>query len=281
MKNTNYIAPNEYNLFDSISLEKTGVRNTALLGIRTRIHQYYTTYLTNLPALQLQSRSSISKRETTEREALNHCFNTPTASFKPYRGLIKSGQSGFLKRICPYCLVNESDTLDHYIPKAAFPEFSTLIKNLIPCCSQCNKLKDELWKSGSQRRIIHFYNDTFLNQRFLFGRITVTRVTALPVIKFYLQQPNGMSNYDYSIVRFHFKDLNLLTRYNGIVNDYISGTVKEIENFVNTGATSLLELQTSLTEAYSAKSLSFSINYFGGVVYDAFANNTRYLNSFL
>lgn len=43
--------------------------------------------------------------------------------------------------ICPYCGLNEPDTLDHFLPKTAHPLLSITLYNLIPCCNNCNHKK--------------------------------------------------------------------------------------------------------------------------------------------
>ena len=61
---------------------------------------------------------------------------------------------------CPYCLVSQSATLDHALPKAVFPEFAVLSKNLVPCCDECQRGKGSRWKTATGgRRHPHPYYD--------------------------------------------------------------------------------------------------------------------------
>lgn len=40
---------------------------------------------------------------------------------------------------CPYCgNIGTPDTIDHYLPKADYPEFSIFSDNLVPSCFHCN-----------------------------------------------------------------------------------------------------------------------------------------------
>jgi hypothetical protein len=43
--------------------------------------------------------------------------------------------------LCPLCAQRDVMTLDHYLPRASFPEFCVTPPNLLPCCSDCNKAK--------------------------------------------------------------------------------------------------------------------------------------------
>lgn len=54
---------------------------------------------------------------------------------------IKSIREKTGKKICPYCGRPQTFPLDHFLPKVHFPQFAFLSKNLILCCSSCNKLK--------------------------------------------------------------------------------------------------------------------------------------------
>ncbi|TXG99897.1 MAG: hypothetical protein E6R08_00250 [Nevskiaceae bacterium] len=41
--------------------------------------------------------------------------------------------------ICPYCGLGQVYTLDHFLAKARYPQFSVLCQNLVACCETCNK----------------------------------------------------------------------------------------------------------------------------------------------
>lgn len=40
---------------------------------------------------------------------------------------------------CPYCGLGQVFTLDHFLAKSRYPQFSVLCENLIACCETCNK----------------------------------------------------------------------------------------------------------------------------------------------
>jgi hypothetical protein len=41
--------------------------------------------------------------------------------------------------LCPYCSLDTNPDLDHFLPKAVFPEFSLHARNLVPICTPCNR----------------------------------------------------------------------------------------------------------------------------------------------
>ncbi|MFC0804626.1 MULTISPECIES: HNH endonuclease [Sinorhizobium] len=64
-------------------------------------------------------------------------------------------------KCCPMCGSDNSGTLDHYLPRKEYPEFSIFSKNLIPACPACNSsVKGDIYKGTlSPERFIHPYFD--------------------------------------------------------------------------------------------------------------------------
>jgi hypothetical protein len=61
---------------------------------------------------------------------------------------------------CPFCGgVGQSFTLDHYLPKTKFPQFSVLPINLVPCCRDCNSSKGTGVATRKCEQVLHPYLD--------------------------------------------------------------------------------------------------------------------------
>lgn len=62
---------------------------------------------------------------------------------------------------CPSCgEEGNPETLDHYLPKTHYPEYSIFTKNLVPMCSKCQGVKlDRVLNDRGQRQFIHPYFD--------------------------------------------------------------------------------------------------------------------------
>ncbi len=62
---------------------------------------------------------------------------------------------------CPMCGGSGTGTLDHYLPKAAFPEFSFFAPNLIPACRTCNHKRGARFRGGAAdaRPLQPYYDD--------------------------------------------------------------------------------------------------------------------------
>jgi hypothetical protein len=67
--------------------------------------------------------------------------------------------------VCPMCGGLGKGTLDHYLPKDDYPDFTIFSKNLVPACD-CNSKRNTTVKGDNEpERVIHPYYDTFIRQR--------------------------------------------------------------------------------------------------------------------
>lgn len=151
---------------------------------------------------------------------------TPIDSFKAYEDIMRKSytNSKFFKTerkaifdslprgrktICPYCLISDSSTLDHYFPEALYAEYIIFTPNLIPCCENCNELK-----SKSIRKTIHFYFDDISQVTYL--NISLSIDSGIPVINIELDPSTP------PLLIKHFHQLNLIARYKEKTSDELT-----------------------------------------------------------
>jgi hypothetical protein len=58
---------------------------------------------------------------------------------------------------CAMCGVGEAATLDHYLPKTSFSEFSVFALNLVPTCDPCNRKKATKFSALPGGQFLHAY----------------------------------------------------------------------------------------------------------------------------
>lgn len=93
---------------------------------------------------------------------LHRHYNHPP---KGRLNFIKEYRRNLSPTICPMCGGFGNGTLDHYLPKDSYPEYSFFSKNIIPACN-CNSLRGTAVKGlASPSRAIHPYFDDFLSDR--------------------------------------------------------------------------------------------------------------------
>lgn len=120
--------------------------------------------------------------------------------------------SGELKRMrtkaglksCPLCGSPVTGSLDHYLPRDKYREFSIMRANLVPACMHCNSSsKGTTVHGGGQKRFIHPYYDTWAAN-------VLWRVEVVPPYKAATFRPHpmpGLPAPQGEIVAFHLENV--------------------------------------------------------------------------
>ncbi|MCL2190077.1 MAG: HNH endonuclease [Defluviitaleaceae bacterium] len=119
-------------------------------------------------------------------------------------------------QMCPYCFISNISELDHYIPKARFPEYSLLNINLVPSCSGCNKIKEDKWSVTTPLFFNPFIHN-FLEERFIKAELTPDNLSRnkIPSLKFYIDIDNCTNKSEGLLLQSHFDKLGLIKIKNG------------------------------------------------------------------
>lgn len=100
---------------------------------------------------------------TPLKEQLNELYKTPPSILR-FIQTLRSDIDG----ACPVCGRDALGTLDHYLPKANYSEFSFYSQNLVPACDRCNNKRSNAFKGANiGERPLHPYFDYFANDRIL------------------------------------------------------------------------------------------------------------------
>lgn len=63
-------------------------------------------------------------------------------------------------KMCPYCNTKDSTTLDHYLPKANYPQYAITPLNLVPACRDCNhKKRDDIPQCATDLFLHPYFED--------------------------------------------------------------------------------------------------------------------------
>lgn len=81
--------------------------------------------------------------------------------------------------ICPLCGQRDVSTLDHHLPKTHFPSLAVVPANLVPACSECNKVKLDTVPQTQEEQTFHPYFDDVENERWLEASVVERRPAAL------------------------------------------------------------------------------------------------------
>ncbi|SCA56748.1 Putative phage protein (fragment) [Candidatus Terasakiella magnetica] len=89
---------------------------------------------------------------------------------------------------CPFCGgIGHPETLDHYLAKSNYPQFSVLPANLVPACRDCNTGKGHIRAQNAEEQVIHPYFDD--NKFFVEKWISAQVIHSSPIVIEYFTAP--------------------------------------------------------------------------------------------
>lgn len=173
---------------------------------------------------------------------------------------------------CPFCAQRTVSQLDHFLPKAHYPELSVTPINLVPICGDCNKLKLDEVPSTAETVGSHPYFDDFDGEQWLFARIENTRPI---VISFFPNPPDTWDAIKSERIKNHFHRLNLSQLYTTHAAEKICNIENQNKILFECGGAQLLK-DNLLSSAVSRQ--KHRINSWQTALYQALANNNSYCN---
>ena len=124
----NVVEPDNFKTFVKYRKGDTRVN---LLSIQQKIEYYYNHYNSHGKNIH---KIKPRKLDVSEKETIIDVYESyQSNAIIAFRNILFEHISK-----CPYCGLNETAHLDHYLPKSDFAEYSLFTKNLIPCCYNCN-----------------------------------------------------------------------------------------------------------------------------------------------
>jgi hypothetical protein len=121
------------------------------------------------------------------------------------------------KERCPFCGgLGTPRTLDHFLPKARFPQFSVLPLNLVPSCRDCNlDEKGNTFAKEPCDQIIQPYADCdrFFSDQWIFATYISSDTDEPGSFEYFANPPNEWPDVDRKRANKHFRDFGLAKRY--------------------------------------------------------------------
>jgi hypothetical protein len=146
------------------------------------------------------------------------------------------------KEKCPFCGgIGTPRNLDHFLPKAHFPQFSVLPLNLVPACRDCNMDgKGHAFATIAKDQIIQPYadNDRFFLTQWIFATYHSGNDGEPGDFEYFVSPPEDWSEVDKQRVRKHFKDFNLAKRYSTKAAELLGTVLQQIKYMERAGLNS-------------------------------------------
>lgn len=176
----------------------------------TDVRSRFTDYESNKNNLENVSPSTHSNN-SNEHKSLFGLYDSVSQDTENLKNEIKK-----ISEIkCPYCGISEPSHLDHFLPRAKYPEFSIYAPNLIHVCSICNSTykSDDVITPTGERKFFNPYFDVFIETtQFLKCEIELNG-SVYPSFKFYIEDLSAIMLYEYTVIKNHFEAMHLQTRY--------------------------------------------------------------------
>lgn len=140
---------------------------------------------------------------------------------------------------CPYCGgIGTPKNVDHYLPKAHFPQFSVLPLNLVPSCRDCNMDgKGHAYATSAGEQIIHPYLDKtqFFDEQWISAVFYYKPNGEPSYVQYFVTPPDHWLQVDKDRVTNHFISFDIAKRYGDQAARELSATLKQIESLIGKG----------------------------------------------
>ncbi len=200
-----------------------------------------------------------------------------------FRNLYGSPQKGSIQQpildrlrertlnLCPTCGEDGTpNTLDHYLPKKDYPEFSVTAANLFPMCDICQgKKNSDTLNDEGKRLFIHPYFDHFLDRQLVV--LDIDGPFEAPS-SFSLAPPEDLPPDVQALVTRHLGHLHIEARYAHYFRERYLHLLRSIRQIRSRDMAVL-----PLIEIFRGMELNKSVNAWGHVFYDGVLRNADLL----
>jgi hypothetical protein len=183
---------------------------TRLLGYQPRVVAAAQNYLAAgaIPEFHTLARTASTAADLELRGLYNRTMVRKGGPGRATYDLLKLSATG---GICPLCGQRNVSTLDHYLPQESYADFAILPLNLVPTCSDCNRVKHKFFPAHAAEQLLHPYFDRLPNGVWLHA--TVVYEANTPVLTFAADPPAAWNADLRTRVAAHFDRLDLATLY--------------------------------------------------------------------
>jgi hypothetical protein len=88
------------------------------------------------------------------------------------------------RHTCPYCALQIPRSVDHYLPRKDYWGLAASPVNLVPACSDCNRIKSSYAPTVTRPALLHPYFDDVSTYQWLRGR--VVQIANEPAIEYFV-----------------------------------------------------------------------------------------------
>ena len=212
---------NAFSLYkDAVERKDAGESKDRLVAAEATIQAFYDEFDPHFYGNTLRT---IAARRVPKplKDDLFDMYDFDAAIVKKVRHWLKAHNPVTVYGICQHCGIVPFDTMDHILPHQQYAEYSVHARNLIPCCTDCNRRKNE-------REILNLYVDVLPELEYLFMDVVANGDTI--DLSFRLDNSQGfVSHALFDKITHHYSRLGLFDRMKTIAATRISGFLTQIK----------------------------------------------------
>ena len=209
----------------AVERKEDGDSKMRLVAAEADVESYYTEYDNHLASNTLQSIAPRRVKGPLYND-LYDMYGFETAMVREIRRGLRQVNPVTVIGICQHCGIVPFDTMDHVLPHKQYAEYSVHAQNLIPCCTDCNRRKNE-------REVLNLYKDTLPDEEYLFMDVTANGDTI--DVTFRLDNSSGKVGAAlFERIQQHYSKLELLQRMRIVALTKVTSFVLSIKALYET-----------------------------------------------
>lgn len=204
---------------DAVKRKDDGDAKDRLVAAEDSIQSYYQEYDNHFQANTLWNIAPKRVKGPLAKD-LYDMYGFDAAIVKQIKKWLKENNPVTVYGVCQHCGMVLFDTMDHILPHTPYPEYAVHARNLIPCCTDCNRRK-------SGREILNLYLDILPDVEYLFMDVTANGDTI--DLTFRLDNSKGLIPESlFNKISNHYSKLELFDRLRDFTATKVAGFVIQI-----------------------------------------------------
>ena len=204
---------------DAVNRKDDGDVKDRLVAAENTIQSYYQEYDKHFP---LNTLWNIKPKRVSGQLAKNlyDMYGFDAAIVKHVKKWLRENNPVTVYGVCQHCGIVPFDTMDHILPHTPYPEYAIHARNLIPCCTDCNRRK-------SGREILNLYVDILPDVEYLFMDVKANSDTIDLIFR--LDNSKGLVPAAlFTKITNHYNNLELFDRFRDFAMTKVTGFVIQI-----------------------------------------------------
>lgn len=213
--------------------------------------------------------------DADSKDKFINLYNSP-------KGIVKTGIINILRnhtlKFCPFCgEAGSPATLDHFLPKDKYPEYSILSANLVPMCDKCQGAGakgSKVLDTHSKRLFLHPYYDSIEDLEIL---VLTIKPPYDKGTDFELNVNDNITDTELkALCERHIKTLLISQRYRNYFSDEYVRLKKLVKQLLKKGKNP--DDLPVIIHSFYEKEVLVSVNYWDAVFYKSVLENQPLMN---